>query len=270
MILPSGRLPRLRSEQRRASTPPSCRPISPGCTRRSCPPRSPSGPRPRSSWRWPCAATRTPCTGCSSPPLAALLVWTLGVICRYSVTDPGGARGFAAPDLPRHLHRAPPLAAARRPLRAGARALREPALDDRGAASFPPLLRYLGAAHQLRTSPGDARGELRSARGRRHRLERGRSSRRYLAVVVRHARRRLGALPEHGAAASRASGERRRAVLLAMAAALPVFASFAYIFRWLPLNYDLTAAGAHDLAAAAPTSSSAIACARRCRSRAAT
>ena len=141
-----------------------------GCTRPSCPPRSPSGPWPRSRWRWPCAARRPPCTGCSSACYAALLIWTLGVICRYSVQTQAGLEAslrlvflgvFTAPTL--WLLLAARYARVRR-------ALREPCLDDRAAR--PLRGRLPRPPHQRRTPPGDAHDELRGARSGRHGLRR--------------------------------------------------------------------------------------------------
>jgi len=171
--------------------------------------------------------------------LSALLIWTLGVICRFSVQSQAGLEAslrllfvgiFTAPTLWLLL--------------AGRYARVRWLCESRGwtiALLTPPAVGYLAlltnAGHHLvmRTVSFEVlqgggiawAGPLLWAH----------IPWSYGMIVA------ASGIYLRGAARLARKGERGRALLLAVAAVVPIFASCSYLFRMLPLEFDLTASG---------------------------
>jgi signal transduction histidine kinase len=171
--------------------------------------------------------------------LASLLVWTFGAICRFSVTTQAGLEAslrliFAG------IFSAPPLW-----LLLAGRYAQVPALCERrgviAALFVPSVLLYAAlltnSGHQLVMREVSFEALSGGGIAWSGPLFWAYLPWSYGLVVV------SSGLYLRTARRLARNDERRRAVLLTLAAALPVLASFAYMFRWLPVAFDLTPSG---------------------------
>ena len=198
--------------------------------------------------------------------LVSLVVWTAGVISRFSVASPTGLEA-ALRLVFLGVFSTPPLWL----LVAVVYARPGGALERRGvwvALGIPSALAYLALltneAHHLVIR--EVSFEAMEAGGRAwggpifwvfmawaYALVLGGA-----LLYLRTARRML------------ANDERRRGVLLAVASVVPIAASVPYLFRLVPLRFDLTPAALSIATVLVSSRCSATGCSRACRSRAAT